>query len=93
MAVRLDGAGRMKNVNESEERRECRWLETSASYTSCNMSETGLNVTVEVIRKKGKGERTIDRKAWTMAFQETPHFQNAGGKKNSMLYNDFVLKH
>ncbi len=59
MAVRSDGKGRMKNMSEESERREggreCRWLETSVSYKSFNLWETGLNVSVEVIRKKGKG--------------------------------------
>lgn len=100
MAVRSDGEGRMKNMNEESERRECRWLETSVSYKSFNMWETGLNVSVEVIRKKGKGEMYnrlnslihVFKTSWPMRLQGMPDFQNAE-EKNSMLYNYSVLKH
>lgn len=64
------------------------------------MRETGLNVSVEVIRKKGKGEMHnglnslihVFKTSWPMRLQGTPHFQNAE-EKNCILYNDSVLKH
>ncbi len=86
----------VKRVNGG---RKCRWLETSVSYKSFNLWETGLNVSVEVIRKKGKGEMYnwlnslvhVLKTSWPMRLHDTPHFQNAE-EKNSMLYNDSVLK-